>query len=414
VEPVEPEILDFWVNRLSPLVVDEPPNEKMFHARDPQVVAERLMLFFESGDNLKKHLRTHAGFAPNSTQAADIAACLSQAREFLRISRAADLSIRPITLYYGMASLAKALVLSFGNPKLLASLPPSHGLKAPSTFGVPMESLEVRADGNDGLFHRFVDSLSNREHMIAEIRKVGKLRIWTKLSDSSQLPGFRASLKSLLTRIEGLEDFFRETFDETPMNAPVEFHLARFGADQKESESWNPQASLVFRLPKGEDENWVRSLHPRLREWRFRDDTGNLGDRLRGVAVFENLPPKLSPRPSGIFEQGPLLRHLSGLTIPLTRGVQGDFRLIASVGDITIPEPAIQLAAAFLLSTIARYRPDIWSAFSGFSPDQKDSRLRALIEAFLDRASSIFPLQVLASLARTSIVVWDGRPVMFA
>ena len=386
----------------------------MFHARDPQVVAERLTLFFESGDNLKKHLRTHAGFAPNLTQAADIAACLSQAREFLRISRAADLSIRPITLYYGMAALAKALVLSFGNPKLLTSFPPSHGLKAPSTFGVPMESLEVRADGTDGLFHRFVDSLSHREHMIAEIRKVGKLRIWTKLSDSSHLAGFHASLKDFLARVEGLADFIRETFDETPMNAPVEFNLARFGADQKESETWNPQASLVFRLPIGEDEKWIRNLHPRLSEWRFRDDTGNLGDSLRGVVVFENLPPYLSPRPTDIFGQGPLLRHLSGLTIPLTRGVQGDFRLIASVGDITIPEPAIQLAAAFLLSTIARYRPDIWSAFSTFSPNQKNSRLRALIEAFLDRASSVFPLQVLAALARTSIVVWDGRPVMFA
>ena len=174
---MEPERLDFWIKKLSPMVVDELPSEKMFHARDPQVVAERLMLFFENGDNLKKHLRMHAGYTPNSEQASNIAASLSQAREFLRVSRAADLSIRPITLYYGMAALAKALILSFGNPKLLTSIPPSHGLKAPATFGVSMESLEVRADGNDGLFHRFVDSLSHREHMIAEVRKEGKLRI---------------------------------------------------------------------------------------------------------------------------------------------------------------------------------------------------------------------------------------------
>ena len=235
-----------------------------------------------------------------------------------------------------------------------------------------------------------------------------------KLSDSSQLTGFKASLKDLLIRIEGLEDFIRETFEESPMNAPVDFYLAQLAADQKESESWNPQASLVFRLPRGVDEKWIRSLHPRLSEWRFRDDEGKLGDSLKGIAVFENIPPDISPRPTNVFEQGPLLKHLSDLAIPLTRGTQGDLRLIASFGNLTVPEPAIQLAAAFLLSTIARYRPDIWSAFSSFSPGQKNSRLRALIEAFLDRASSVFPVQVLATLARTSIVVWDGRPVMFA
>ena len=81
---------------------------------------------------------------------------------------------------------------------------------------------------------------------------------------------------------------------------------------------------------------------------------------------------------------------------------------------MSIPEPAIQLAAVFLLSTVARYRPDIWGGFSTSDPSDANSKLHAVLDALFYRAEVVFPLQVLAALGRIEVVVWDGRPIMWA
>ena len=404
---MKPATFEDWVSRLAPLQVIAPA-ERFFHGQDPRVVAERLTLFYESGRNLRKHLKQYAGFEPNARQASDIAACLRQGREFLRSSQNADLIIKPITLYYGMACYAKALTISFGNPGALDQFPSRHGLKAPSIFGVPMEDLWLRADGNDGLFQRFVSVLGEVSGILAETRDGHKLWIHVD-TGAAGIGSFETNLKGLLARVVGLEDFFRATFDELPQNAPVELKLAQFGPPDA-----LPQASLVFKLPPGSNEAWVRSLHPRLENWLYRDKENKFGDQARGEAIFENLAPETDPRPPTADEQARLLRPLGDLLIPMTRGSQGDYRLVGAVGGITVPEPAIQLATAFLLSTVARYRPDIWSVFSSFNPGDKDLGLRALLEAFFERALTIYPLQILAALGRTGIVVWSGRPLVWA
>lgn len=397
-----------WSERLAPLSATARSNEQVFQAADPSLAVQRLTVFYENTRNLKEHLKRFAGFEPNTQQASDIAACLRQGREFFRVSTTADLISKPVTLYYGMACYARALALSFANPRRLDQFPARHGLKAPSAFDVPMEKLEVRADGNDGLFHRFTASLAEVSGVATRTRDGHQL--WIRLASEypERLDGFRANLKGLLGRTTGLEDFFQATFDELPLNAPVELNLALIGAEDP-----GPLAALVFRAPRAADGEWIRHLHPRMERWYLREGAP-FGDPERGEVVFENFPPDANPRPSSADDQRRALVPLTGLLVPLTNGAQGDTRLIAAVEGLTVPEPAIELAAAFLLSTVARYRPDLWSSFSSFSPRDPNSRLRALIDAFIERALTVYPLQVLAALTRGRIVLWNGGPILWA
>lgn len=226
---MEPASFEEWAKWLAPLRLLPYSADQVFSARDPREVADRLTLFYESAGNLKKDLKRYAGFEPNSRQASDIAPCLRQGREFLRIFRSAELMTQPIILYYGMACYARALALSFGNPPALDQFPARHGLKAPTVFGTAMENLEVRADSTDGLFHRFVSALSEVSGVAADTRDGHRFWIPLGTSTSADIGSFSSRLKSLLARTLGMEDLFRATFDELPMNAPVEMKMTHFG-----------------------------------------------------------------------------------------------------------------------------------------------------------------------------------------
>ena len=402
---MEPMSLENWLAFLAPLSAVKKQDDQIFFANDPREVAFRLTLFYESPRNLSSHLEQIADFRPDEAQANSIAACLRQGREFLQTAQLSDLMIKPILLYYGMAWSASALALSFGEPRDFAQLPKNHGLKVPAEFGVRLEDLQVQVSGNDGLFHRFVGVLDQLSGILAETRDGH--RLWLSLHAPDTPLKFKASLKELLARVVGLEDFFAATFAEPSLGVPVELKLAKIlpAATQ-------PQGALVFTIPKGVDENWLYKLHPRLKGWTLRDKDGRFGDRAHGRAVFENLPPG-TPRPGTAVEQAPLLQPLADLLVPATRTTQAGYRLIGALGSRSIPAPAVQLATSYLLSAVARYRPDIWSAFSAYSPSDPNSRLRALIDAFLERCLTVYPLEVLGALARRDICVSSGQPAIW-
>lgn len=394
---MQPATFEEWKERLAPLSVEQRPVETRFRDTDLGSLTERLTLFFESAVNLRRHLKEHAAFRPSASQARDISSCLRQGRELLRTSHATALVAKPIVLYYAMACYAKALVLSIGKPGRLNELPKKHGLKVIDN-SLALEQIEVKVEGNDGLFHSFVRSLSEVSGVAMEIRDGPDL--WIAINTCPRLTSVRCSLKHLLGRVIGLDDLFRATFSEPAACTPAQL---RFGT--MSSGDSLPIAALIFNLPAGLDEQWIAGIHHRLAAWSLRDRNGNLGDReRRGIAVFENLP-ATDPRSATREDQAAKQLKLEDLLIPFTRTIRGDYWLVGDVAGVTIPEPAIQLAAAFLLSSVARYRPDVWSCFCGFSPTDRNSHVRALVEAFLDRAAVQFPLQILGALGRTQVVV---------
>src|SRR5436305_2322358 len=141
--PISDEDLAVWSRILSPLRVTGDLPTMAFSPPGRPLSADRVSMFFESTNNLKTLLRENAGFDANPTQLLHISACLRQGREFFQEARTGEGMTRPISLFYGMASFAKAVALSYGKPKTLDKLSPSHGLRAPNRYDKELENLEV-------------------------------------------------------------------------------------------------------------------------------------------------------------------------------------------------------------------------------------------------------------------------------
>jgi len=79
--------------------------------------------------------------------------------------------------------------------------------------------------------------------------------------------------------------------------------------------------------------------------------------------------------------------------------------MVGAIEGAYIPQPVLIYMTSFLLSSVARYRPDLWSEV--VSPiSGKPPGLRALIEEFYALALERFPLEALAATLRVDLAVW--------
>jgi YaaC-like protein len=305
---------------------------------------------------------------------------------------------RPISLFYGMASFAKAVALSYGKPKTLDKLSPSHGLRVPNRYDKELENLEVvvrRRGLADVLFHNFVDAMSENSRVPAEARRrapapaadvlpTSSFWIWVPSATAAEVQRSRFSLSGLLSVIPGLENLFEHTFDRPP--ALIEA-LLRFGLVPPTGET--PVANLVISNPARLPMDAIYQRVPQLRKWRL-NRTGE--DWL----IFENLPPDLDPRPSLPEEQMANLTPLAEILPP--------FLLVSALNNHWLHEAVSLYLAAFLLSSVARYRPDIWIGLATFDPRAPQVRMKALIEAFFEIALDKFPLHCLSAIASEALI----------
>jgi hypothetical protein len=395
--PISNEELATWSRLLSPLRVTGISPTMFFSSSGRPPSTERICMFFESTDNLESLLRKH--FQPSSTQLLHISACLRQGREFLHEARVGEGMTRPISLFYGMASFAKAVALSYGRPRSLEMLSPTHGLEAPNRFDKELSDLEVeikrRGRHHEVLFHNFVECLRENSRVPAEARRrapapapdvlpTSAFWIWVPSASADELQDSRFSLSDLLSVIPGLEDLFEHTFNRP--SALIEARL-RFGLVPPTGET--PVASLIIANPQGLPVESFYQRVSKLKEWRFYTAE-------EGWLIFENLPPDLNPRPALAADQMENLTPLAEVLPP--------FLVAKALSNHWLHEAASLYLAAFLLSSVARYRPDIWIGLATFDPKAPQVKMKALIEAFYDIALERFPLHCLGAIASTALV----------
>ena len=390
-------VLAACAGAFAPLTPQSPPRTQLFSGSDPRLVSERLLLFFESGDNLKRHLTDCAGFTASATQLREISSCLRQGRQLLRIARNAEMMSLPLVAYYAMASLAKALLLSFGDPKHLANLRPSHGLKVPGDMSGDLQDLKVQVEGENTLFQRFARTLLEASGFPVRLRNPAA-PVWLSYPSVQTINflSLSATLKELLSRVIGIEDIFLQTFQERPKVVQASYSAACW-------EGRLLQVSLSLQGEGLDETDYLLGLNPVLRRWRRREQGGT-------QVVLENLPPDLEPRPTTQDAQAAHLIPFHQMAVPLARKPDGSFALIGSLGEQSLPEAVIMYMAAFLLSSVSRYRQDIWATLD--APAAPGARLNAVLTAFYDEILVRFPLQIVAALARAPVAVWDGRLVM--
>jgi hypothetical protein len=158
--------------------------------------------FYESTEVLKQLAKEHIGFNMNSGQAEDIRACFHQTREYFRSADRADITVKPLLLFYGMSNLAKAITMLYGGKEhsRLCNLPPSHGLDFPSNSGTPLNEASCKVL-NSGTFPNFNDVIAKSE----TIEQCG-IHAQVENDPSANLVGRKFSLRELWSCIPHLGD----------------------------------------------------------------------------------------------------------------------------------------------------------------------------------------------------------------
>lgn len=121
---------------------------------------------FESHDYVRTWYETEHGKRPNAAKTTQVTSFFSQGREFFRNASRADMSVKPLLLYYGVLSLSRGVILLRDPTKKEESLQQSHGLKAVDwkralKDGVS-EVLSIAVEACDGTFRELAECCENK------------------------------------------------------------------------------------------------------------------------------------------------------------------------------------------------------------------------------------------------------------
>ena len=124
---------------------------------------------FETLDVMSRNYRTRHSRDLKPAKAREITASFTQAREYFTSAQLADVTVRPLLQYYGIATLSRGLVL-FMRPELRETdLKEGHGLGRDSWKDVlnvkPQKLHELQIEVRSGLFMYFVGVLGNSTYL---------------------------------------------------------------------------------------------------------------------------------------------------------------------------------------------------------------------------------------------------------
>jgi YaaC-like Protein len=358
--------------------------------------------FLESASNLKAVIKQTTGRTPSTEIARDIAACLQQGRLFFEIAALAPLQVQPLQIYYGIVGFAKAIILARA-AQSIATIAQSHGLSDISQQNVQIENLCLQFQ-TKGVFHQFNDAIAplgrvnyyDDSNMLQFVRKPFDL--------AASLNNTSCSLKEILARIPGLQASYQRTFSEDAACLAIGFHHFYSSVQLRIDDPYlfRDKADLQSRVQV------LRTRYPWLDGWCLSEATHAWGN---SILVFSNLEKSALSEfsdqrlvmanngfaaPEDIHGQqfipfGTIVPALAGgliVTHPTT---------IQPLHGTSLSEYSLQFCGAFLLSSLVRYRPQLWQhALSHTALENRaaDDRALSLIELFLQRVLGDFPAMV--------------------
>jgi hypothetical protein len=354
------------------------------------------IIFLESTTNLKSIIRQSTGRTPSTEIARDIAACLQQGRLFFEIASSAPLQVQPLQIYYGLVGFAKAIILA-RNVQSISTIAQSHGLSDISQQTSNVEDLTLQFQRR-GLFAQFNDVVAPLGRLNYFDNSMGR-SVPKPFDTAGGLIGTNCSLKSILGRIPSLQMLYQRTFSEDAACWPIGFYHR---GDQVELRIDDPhlfanRGDLYSLVDK-----W-RQTFPFLRQWCFCEASLAWDNT---VILFYNIEKPVD----GEFSEQFLVENENGFSAPdrsrvhvpfasllpaLAGGITNDHTsAIQPLNGVSLSEFALQFCGAFLLSSLVRYRPQVWQhALSHSALERRaiDDRTLSIIEAFSSKVLSDFP-----------------------
>jgi hypothetical protein len=313
-------------------------------------------------------------------------------------------------MFYGMIGFAKALIVA-QDLRHLASLVPAHGLKDISAANSRIEDLRVKVLER-GTFQQFND-------VIAAFNRVTYLdssssqyqTISRPAAGSACISGLELSLKEILSRIPTLDGVYRMTFGE-----PANTELIGIGTEFRNSAS--VQISFGDRSvvsDKASLEKLVQSIRERfpfLQAWRlayanYRYQSSDVYFTNIGRNHFDEFSDENLAHQDGEFHV-----RISEEDESLRFPIRGSLRSVASfpglglcaispIRDEDLSEFSLHYLGLFILSSLVRYRPQVWAhaiSRSAMAEQPPDDRALSLIELFLEKNSSTVPAMIVSAL----------------
>lgn len=368
--------------------------------------------FLESSGNLKPIIRARTGRTPSTTLVREIGACLQQGRLFYEHASETSLELKPLLLYYGLVSFAKALVVGT-KLRPLSTLRHAHGLTDASAQGCRLRDLRVKID-SAGTFQEFNDvvaPLSRFCYWGADSRPTS---IVLPSASSKELENRCWGLKDILSRIPGLEDLYRATFNEEPNTVALGVSFQATYDDYCEIQIDDRRIFSSRQELRRFVEDW-RDRYPFLKDWRFLSGRHEYG---RSFLTFANIENKgvdefsedqLEPDKGGFQAVTEFGRDQSFPRIPIRSilvSMGGGFsraspHAIVPLDGLYPSDFALHFLSLFLLSSVVRYRPDTWAhaiSRSIMADKPPDDELIALLEDFLHLNASDIPELVVKAL----------------
>jgi hypothetical protein len=119
------------------------------------------------------------------------------------------LEIKPLLLYYGIVSYAKAVVVA-RNLRSLSTLSQTHGLADKSRNGSSLADLELEISAR-GTFQEFNDSIRDLSKITYYAGSTLNIHV-VPTDTADRLIGMRMSLREILARIPWLDNHYADVF----------------------------------------------------------------------------------------------------------------------------------------------------------------------------------------------------------
>lgn len=311
---------------------------------------------FETHDITSHSYKSRHGLELSTTKAREVSSNFVQAREYFNSASRADFTVRPLLLYYGVASLSRGVTLFLATDKRETSLRPSHGLET-CEWGQELSrglhaigTLRVRV--SKGLFHDLLVATNNKFYFRHNSSKVN-------CSLGADIPpvGSEFGLQEITARIPAVSDQY--------------FAWTR-----------NPSSSIVPEALQKDTAKGLYQITVPKRE----------AEEIESVFPSENFPGR------SVVEDGNItiveLDNADGLFFAQRVGWW-------SIGDIVLYRPlqsqlyVSPLAACFIISFIlgmlCRYFPATWI---NSARTEKGDAFYPLATVLLDWIEEVFPAMV--------------------
>lgn len=365
--------------------------------------------FLESTTNLSNVLKRSFGFEASAVVARDITVALQQGRLFFEQAQASPIQIRPLLVYYGVLSFARAVTMGTQNIALVGIVP-SHGI---SDNGTPtsIENLSLIVRKN-GTFQQFNDAIAplSRLHYIEQNMPKSFAR---PFDPAAPLEKQTISILDILSRLPEAHGAIDESRTADPNYLLVDVRPYQLN-------SWHLRLDERVLIENRETLlaliGTLRHRYPFLKQWRlqsaqlahnrtrlmFDNQSANMGDDLSEPNLVRLDETTYT---SAIDHTGGGQNYVPAPDIlpPLTGGY-GNHSLqtaIRPLHGVVLNEFSLLLLGSYLLSSLVRYRPELWQhALSRSSTIDfpSDDRLLSAIERFVGTVLSSFPPFVVSVL----------------